>query len=330
MPRASSEAEQRLPCFYEIPEDALYHMARAQYATCFNVATGFSCWAASLHLVLCYARYLNGKYETDTVHVVVIDRRDLGDEVLVWHVPHLLGYGNHEYLAFGRIRGNGYRAVSLADLDSHGLEKIFPELERKIDGLYGREVRRSMLSASAEPVELDFSHLYIAMLVGSLIGNLAFPVATALACPRPRPWRSWRRSERGKLGWEDYREDIITLAKKLDITSAPAGLSQEAWLVVGMVDTLNYTDVRQWVDLMTMITEALEGGLDPEPEDPPVVEQQPEPRANGRKRGRDDTDEPSSSAKRTARRLRPEKKISYRSCASSTSGKCISCVRMRR
>jgi hypothetical protein len=188
-----------------------------------------------------------------------------------------------------------------------------------------------MFAVSAEPLELDFSHLYIAMLIGSLFGNLAFPVATALACLRPRPWRSWRKTKKkGKLEWEDYREDIITLAKKLDITSAPAGLSQEAWLVVGMVDTLNYPDVRQWIDLMAMIAEALEGELDPEPENPPVVEQQLEPRANGRKRGRDDTDEPSSSAKLAARGLRPEKKISYRPCARSTCGKCISCVRMRR
>jgi hypothetical protein len=102
-----------------------------------------------------------------------------------------------------------------------------------------------MFSASAEPVELDFSHLYIAMLIGSLLGNLAFPVATALVCLRPRPWRSWRKTEKGKLEWEDYREDIITLAKKLDITGAPTGLSQEAWLVVSMVDTLKYPDVRQ-------------------------------------------------------------------------------------
>jgi hypothetical protein len=71
---------------------------------------------------------------------------------------------------------------------------------------------------------------------------------------------------------------------------------------------------------MAMIAEALEGELDPEPENPPVVEQQLEPRANGRKRGRDDTDEPSSSAKRAAKGLRPEMKISYRPCARSTCG----------
>jgi hypothetical protein len=124
MPRASSEAEQHLPCFYEIPEDVLYHMASDHYAICFNMATGFSSWAASLHLVLCYAKYLNGKYKTDTAHVAVIDTHNLEDEVLVWHVPHLLGYGNHEYLAFGRTRGKGYRAVRLADLDSHDLKKI--------------------------------------------------------------------------------------------------------------------------------------------------------------------------------------------------------------
>jgi hypothetical protein len=196
MPRASPEAEQHLPCVYEIPEDALYHMASDHYSTCFNVATGFSSWAASLHLVLCYAKYLNGKYKTDTAHVAVIDTDNLEDEVLVWHVPHLLGYENHEYLAFGRTRGKGYRAVSLADLDSHGLKKISPELERRIDGMFGDGLRRSMFAASAELVELDFSHLYIAMLIGSLFGNLAFPVATALACLRPRHWRSWRKTKK--------------------------------------------------------------------------------------------------------------------------------------
>jgi hypothetical protein len=82
----------------------------------------------------------------DEPHVAVMDTHDLEDEVYVWHVTHLIGGGNHEYLAHGCIRGNGYRAASLHDLEQSGLLTLFfeakdPSLKA---GSFGCSLRSSM------------------------------------------------------------------------------------------------------------------------------------------------------------------------------------------
>jgi hypothetical protein len=51
------------------------------------------------------------------IHLAVMDTHKLEDEVLVWNVPHLIDRGNLEYLAFGVIRGKGYRAVDMYELE---------------------------------------------------------------------------------------------------------------------------------------------------------------------------------------------------------------------
>jgi hypothetical protein len=236
MPRIRSESERTLPSFYEIPENILYRMASDHYNTRHNIASWFSSWAASIHLVLCYTEYLKREHKTNTVHVAVIDTHGIEDQVLVWHVPQLLGYGIHEYLAFGRVMGNGYRAVALVDLEQHSLEKIFPGLKQLIDGVFGHGLRRSVFSASAQNVDIDKFYLYIINVIGRLFENQAFPVTPALACLRPRLWRSWRGAE--SEAPKDNREDIITVANELGLVSAPAGLFRESWLSVGMVDTM--------------------------------------------------------------------------------------------
>jgi hypothetical protein len=255
MPRIRSESEQTLPSFYEIPENVLYRMARDHYNYRHNIASGFSFRAASPHLVLCYTKYLKRKHKTNTAHVAVMDTHDIEDEVLVWHVPQLLECGIHEYLAYGRIRGNGYSAVALVDSEQHGLEKIFPELKQPIEDVFCHSLRGSMFSASAQDVAIDTFYLYIINVIGRLFENLAFPVTTALACLRPRPWQNWRRAK--SEAPEDHREAIITVANELGLASAPAGLSREPWLIVGMVDTNTFADVRQWIDPVAMIAETL-------------------------------------------------------------------------
>jgi hypothetical protein len=81
---------------------------------------------------------------------------------------------------------------------------------------------------------------------------------------------------------------------------------------------------------MAMIAENLEQELKPIPEDPPVVQQQPESQARGKKRGKVDTNQDTPPTKRTAIVLRPKRNISYKPCAGSNCGRCITCERMKR
>jgi hypothetical protein len=136
--------EANLPGFYETPEDALYRMVNDHFETNHGAMAGSSSWAASLHLVLCYTKYIQTTSKTETVHVAVIDTHDLDDDVLVCHIPHLLRTGNHEYLSFDRIRGNIYCAVALKGLEKYGLKSNFIELKHPIDGMFGHSLRESM------------------------------------------------------------------------------------------------------------------------------------------------------------------------------------------
>ncbi|KAF2822829.1 hypothetical protein CC86DRAFT_469465 [Ophiobolus disseminans] len=95
--------------FYNTLESELCRMASMHYGGGHSLSA-FSSWAVSLALVLCYAKELSLKRER--THVAVMDTHELGPDVLVWHVPHLINAGNHECLAFGRIRGRAYQAVS--------------------------------------------------------------------------------------------------------------------------------------------------------------------------------------------------------------------------
>lgn len=113
--------------FYDVPENEIYNMANDHFDGSKDIKVTFSSWGASLHLVLCYAKFLQN--ENESTYVAVMDTHALGDEVMAWHVPHLMGRSSktHEYLAFGRIRG-AYQAVSLSKLERHSLYTLFPEL----------------------------------------------------------------------------------------------------------------------------------------------------------------------------------------------------------
>jgi hypothetical protein len=95
MPGSIAEHERNFPSFYRRQEIDLYRMASTHYDSKSSTMTGFSSWAASLHLTLCYARFLKVLCQSNTVHAAVMDTRNLEDEVLVWHAPDLIGGGPH-------------------------------------------------------------------------------------------------------------------------------------------------------------------------------------------------------------------------------------------
>jgi hypothetical protein len=112
-------------------EGDIRSMAELHYRGSPHVVSGFSSWASSLHPVLSHA---HSRMNCGNTHIAIMDTEELDDDVHVWHVPNLLGpgWGSHEYLAYGRIRGPGYRAVPLDLLINHALlEQIFPELTQK-------------------------------------------------------------------------------------------------------------------------------------------------------------------------------------------------------
>lgn len=109
--------------FYDTPESDLRMMAAKHYGGV-PTESAFSSWAASLHLVLCYAKSMPADHDP---HVAMMDIKSLSTQVLAWHCPHLLPIGDHEYLVYRPIRGQGYRAVSFKTLEENGILKLFPE-----------------------------------------------------------------------------------------------------------------------------------------------------------------------------------------------------------
>ncbi|KAF1354084.1 hypothetical protein EJ07DRAFT_134354 [Lizonia empirigonia] len=210
-----------VPRFYETPECDLQKMANAHYHQVHYPLSTFSSWAASLHLVLCYALVL-GK----DACVAVMDTQQLHDEVRVWHAPQLLDAPNHEYLAHGIVCGVGLTAVSVEDLRQHGLG----------DTDYLRKIRA----------------------LADLFGELWFPVATALLCVRPQPWLQ-RDATKGRSC--PTAKQLSRLLRVLDVTVKPSWLdSQLPWLQFGAVKTTpdagtyDFPDVRQWIDLLHAIS----------------------------------------------------------------------------
>jgi hypothetical protein len=126
VPRRFTPGAKKSVDFYGIKEDLLHQLALQHFEHSGEVITGFSSWAASLHLVLCYAKSMDPRTNPN---VAVIDTHELDTEVLVWQCSHLLGKGYHEeYLAWGCIRGRGYKAVSLKELEALGIFDIFSVL----------------------------------------------------------------------------------------------------------------------------------------------------------------------------------------------------------
>jgi hypothetical protein len=306
--------------FYEIPESQLCRMAEQHWGWYTRIQTGFSSWAASLHLVLCYAKHMNPQ---DDPHVAVMDTHELEDEVYVWHVPHLIDRSNDEYLAHGCIRGNGYRAVSLRDLDQNGLRTLFPEAtdpSRKTDS-FGFSLRSSMFCEGNWSI--DDGEWVLIQSIASLFGNLYLPMATALLSLRPRAWRDWPTTGQEEVSIEDRVADVDTIIRLLRIGSIPQDLHQESWLQTGMVDTSRFPDVQQWIHLLAMIAERLQARPQQSKDDHPE-----EPNSDAPKRKRDHTEEPMEEkpdAKRPHMELRSRKPVRYRVCRDGSCGTCVSC-----
>jgi hypothetical protein len=226
-------------------------MARAHYGNSKHVLSAFSSWAASLHLVLFYARRMKSDRQP---HVAVMDTENLKDKALVWHCPDLGPFQNHEYLVYGRIRGAGYRAVSLEDLETHGILKLFPELRDPShnDSRFGTALRKAMFSRQAAPLTEEV--LDIAENLANIYGPLFLPVYVALLCLEPRPWYTAIDSGIG----EDQQiiKRLIGVLDRTEFDPKLAELVGQEWLKVGTVRTSEFLDVKQWVGLLSALVEA--------------------------------------------------------------------------
>jgi hypothetical protein len=165
--------------FYDLAEGNILSMAYDHAVGNRFVLTAFSSWASSLHLVLCYAHSMPA---SNDVHVAVIDRQKLEGEVLIWNDLHLLGWGEAEYLAHGRVKGPGYIAVPFKKLVECGLYDIFPELQSlpRMRLQFGVELRKDMFRKV--PVNIQPTETTVARNIAALFGDLALPVAIPLLC----------------------------------------------------------------------------------------------------------------------------------------------------
>jgi hypothetical protein len=108
--------------------------------------------AMSLHLVICYA---NAMPKEHNPHRAVMGI-DCIENLRLWHCQVLLNRGNEEYLAYGPIRGRGYRAVLFEDLKLFGLYSLFPELlgayreGKEEDLVFGVEWRAKIFQLPSE------------------------------------------------------------------------------------------------------------------------------------------------------------------------------------
>lgn len=236
--------------FYKLPEKRIESMARTHYEGDQRGLTGFSPWAASLHLVLCYANSMRAE---EKPHIAVMDTQNVGD-VLVWHCQPLLGRGNEEYLAYGPIRGRGYRAVPLEDLRLFGLYTLCPELRgayRQDAGFqFGVQWREKIFQDA--PTAITDGQVKLAERIAICFGSLCPPVLMALLCLEPRlqfdPATGIRTTG-----------DIARRLRKTIEQAAPSQYlmnlktKQESWYFKGVVDTKDFPDVRQWITLFRTV-----------------------------------------------------------------------------
>lgn len=234
---------------YKLSERSILELTTKHYEHQ-KVITGYSSWAASLHLVLCYA---NSMDPASKPHVAVMDTQDLDGEVVVWQCTHVLSEGDEEYLAWGCVRGRGYKAVPLDVLENHGVLDIFPQLK---DGSYrtgetfefGDECRSAAFQAS--PVAVAPNLFEAAEKVASLFKPLFVPVFTALLCLESRPWGHRKNSH--------SRPPVECLSRIIDRAGAADVLNNirlDYWLRPGKVDTTDFPDVEQWIDLLRALVQ---------------------------------------------------------------------------
>ncbi|KAF2683317.1 hypothetical protein K458DRAFT_240527, partial [Lentithecium fluviatile CBS 122367] len=181
---------------YTMGESEVIDMIRDHYFGR-DTLSGFSSWTASLSLVMLYADYKTKSNPWEKhVHVSVIDTRELGDEVLVWHVPHLARHLDcriaeetavHEYLAYGVISGKGYMAVPFEKIMEKGLVDIYPEISGTRRNWSGWELRKAMFKEEAR--SMTQQEVEVARTIAKLFGaRFVLVISVALVSIRPRPW----------------------------------------------------------------------------------------------------------------------------------------------
>ncbi|KAH7091591.1 hypothetical protein FB567DRAFT_519002 [Paraphoma chrysanthemicola] len=310
----SRESDNTVRGFYEIPESELQYMAASHYQGGRTEPSGFSSWASSLHLVLCYATSM--KPENDP-HVAVMETHGLEDEVLVWHVPHLIDRGNDEYLAYGHIKGDGYRAVSLSEMQRNGLLTLLPELPTS--RVLSDEVRANMFTQA--PWLIRDNECIIIRGIASLSGNISCPMAMALLSLRPREWLVWRTAG---VSAEVRHEAVNEINRQLHIESVPKGLHQEAWLQAGMVNTNGFPDVTQWIDLLAMVVDRFHTYSNQEEDQ---ITKETVSKASKRKRSEiEDLVQEQPTVQRPRMELRVRERFTYVSCKDMNCGGCVSCI----
>lgn len=243
IPHAFMNNRQSRP-FYNILEEHLCEMAYAHYDGGQEPLSGFSSWAASLHLVINYALSCG-----DDSFIAAMDTHKLDQQVLVWHVPHLIPEGNHEYLAHGIISGRGYTAVSLQAILDHGFTNLYPEFSGQCYG-FGEELRDWMFCQP--PKSWSSTELNQIQIIARLFGELYEPVATALVCLRPQPWLN---RDKGSDCRTPNVKELSHILINFDINTAQSWLRPRVphWCGRGAVDTTDFPDVRQWIDLLRAI-----------------------------------------------------------------------------
>jgi len=237
--------------FYEKPEKELHAMAHAHFCADENVLTEFSSWAASLHTVLCYAYTCSLEYRD--VHVAVLDRERLDEEVRIWWGPHLLDpeelRGEHEYLAHGCIRGPGYTAVPFKNLMVNELcTAIFPELTEWETGEslnFGDGLRDEMFQEKLVGY-YDYQTERIRR-IGKLFGDLALPVMLALLTLRPRYLAQASVPVNDKeTAHSNFMDWLIT---SLDIQALDFVPEEEVWCQPGVIYTREEGDWKAYPDV---------------------------------------------------------------------------------
>lgn len=241
--------------FYRLPEERIHSMVVTHYDHEIRGLSGFTSWAASLHLVLCYASSMN---KDDQPHVTVIDTHAFREDILVWHCKHLISKGDDEYLVYGPIRGRGYRAIPLDELEGLGLHTLCPELrgdflQYGLSFQFGCRYRGKMFET--EPKEITGRDVMLAERIALCFGILFPPTFMAPLCSVPRP-----RCVNGERYFcRDCNSDQIKLVHAVIELAPPSsylqGMSKKdwLWLIEGTVDTDGRPDVEQWIRLFRAV-----------------------------------------------------------------------------
>jgi hypothetical protein len=222
--------------------------------------------AMSLHLVICYA---NAMPKEHNPHRAVMGI-DCIENLRLWHCHVLLNRGNEEYLAYGPIRGRGYRAVLFEDLKLFGLYSLFPELlgayreGKEEDLVFGVEWRAKIFQD--KPTAISDGQVKVAERVALSFGSLFPPVLIALLCFEPR-----LRSDPAR-GIESNGEVAGHVRRVVERAVPPDYLQnlktiEKSWYTKGMVNTEWFPDVEQWITLFRTII------LDRPPQPVPILTQ---------------------------------------------------------